>query len=277
MPTSQTEEQEPQRKKRVLVDQAIALAMQNRWEEAARTNQDILKLTPNDVDALNRLGRSLNELGRYREAKDAYAQAVKLDPLNSIAQRNLSRLSALKTDAAPAPAGEKLDPRLFTTETGKTGVTVLARSAPRDVLAKMAVGDQVSLVIDGRVLQVANSRREVLGRVEPRLAQRLISLMTGGNRYVAALISLDDGVRVLIREIYQHPKMVGRVSFPTRGDTAGVRAYIRGSLVRSGVDDDDDDETYNEDSEAGVDVEAGADEAEEHIEPADLDDDHVGS
>src|SRR5512146_1490825 len=83
------------------VDQAIALAMQNKWEEAVGGNQTILDLYPNDVDAYNRLGRALTELGRYGEAREAYSKAVKIDPLNAIAQKNLSRLSALSVQTAP--------------------------------------------------------------------------------------------------------------------------------------------------------------------------------
>src|ERR687888_658081 len=80
------------RQKRTKSEQAIALAMKNRWDEAAQVNREILDMFPNEVDAYNRLGKALTELGRYGEARDAYAQAVKLDPLNGIASKNLQRL-----------------------------------------------------------------------------------------------------------------------------------------------------------------------------------------
>ena len=279
MPNSQLEEQGLQRKKRILVDQAIAYAMQSKWEDARRANTSILEITPQDVDALNRLGRSLTELGRYREAREAYEQAVKLDPLNTIAQRNLTRLSALKADVEPPPATERVDPRLFTTEAGKSDTTTLVRPAPREVIARMAVGDRVNLVIEGRILRIVNSRGDVLGQVEPRLAQRLIGLSHGGNRYAAALVSLDEPIRVLISEIYRHPSQVGRISFPTKGDTTGVRAYIRGSLVRTATDDDDDDEeSYNlDEADAAIEPELGADEGEERAPVADPDDERLGA
>ena len=54
--------------RRQWVEQAIALAMQNRWVDAARINQSILDVYPVDTDTLNRLGRALTELGRYKEA-----------------------------------------------------------------------------------------------------------------------------------------------------------------------------------------------------------------
>jgi Flp pilus assembly protein TadD len=85
------------RQKRAKSEQAITLAMKNRWDEAAQVNREILDLFPNEVDAYNRLGKALTELGRYGEARDAYSRAVKLDPLNGIASKNLLRLGKLAT------------------------------------------------------------------------------------------------------------------------------------------------------------------------------------
>ena len=83
------------RQKRLKVEKAIQLAMQNRWSEAAELNRELIQEFPKDVDAHNRLGKALMELGRYREARDAYAEALRLDPMNSIAQKNLARLEKL--------------------------------------------------------------------------------------------------------------------------------------------------------------------------------------
>ena len=43
---------------------AIQLAMQGQWQEAAAVNRAIIAVFPNDVDAYNRLGKALTELGR---------------------------------------------------------------------------------------------------------------------------------------------------------------------------------------------------------------------
>src|SRR5205823_12838039 len=83
MANFQTEERSKLRKH--WVDQAIGLAMQNKWDDAVRVNQSILELFPNDVDSYNRLGRAQTELGRYREAREAYQRALHLDSTNSIA------------------------------------------------------------------------------------------------------------------------------------------------------------------------------------------------
>lgn len=255
--------------KKQWVDQAIALAMQNRWDDAVSANQQILEHAPNDVDALNRLGRALTELGRYPEARDAYSRAVKIDPFNTIAQRNLSRLASLSTDAAPAPAGQKVDARFFIEEMGKTGITTLTRTPGKKALAAVTTGDKVYLRPQGRVLYVQNARNETVGQIEPKLSQRLIDLMNGGNRYEAAVMSLDENqVRVLIRETFQSSSQTGKVSFPTRGEPVAVRPYIKESLLR--YDTDEEEEEEGEELEGDGEHE----EAEEHGEVVELEDEH---
>src|SRR5438477_3087990 len=88
------------RLRRVLPEKAIALAMQNRWSEAADINRKIIELYPNDADAYNRLGKALLEMGRYRDALGTYQKAVELDPNNIIAKKNVDRLVHL-ADKAP--------------------------------------------------------------------------------------------------------------------------------------------------------------------------------
>src|SRR3981081_4027787 len=107
------------RQKRTKSEQAISLAMKNRWDEAAQVNREILDLFPNEVDAYNRLGKARAELGRYAEARDAYAQAVKLDPLNGIASKNLQRLGKLAVEGSAAPAPSPGGARMVTPGGGK--------------------------------------------------------------------------------------------------------------------------------------------------------------
>ena len=200
--------------------QAVNLAMEQRWEEAASVNRGILELFPDDVEAFNRLGKALSELGRYSEARKAFQRAVKLCPSNSIARKNLSRIGLLREDSPPAPSRQGVPPHFFIAETGKTGVTCLVDQAPKEVLAKMAAGEPVYLEPREHKLLVKNSLGEELGTVEPKLGLRLLRLMRGGNRYEAATTSLNDrGIQVIIKEIYQHPSQMGRLSFlPRRHD-----------------------------------------------------------
>lgn len=241
--------EEKTRIKRQREEQAIQLAMQSRWEEAVAVNQSIIDLFPNDVDSYNRLGKALNELGRYVAARSAYGRALELDPSNSIARKNHQRLAALKEAAAPAEApAARVDPQLFIEERGKTAMAILQRPAPREVLAKVNAGDQVTLRQSGRSLRIETAGGEYLGTLDPKLGLRVIKMMEGGNRYAAAVTNVQDSTaRVIIKEVFQSPAMVGQVSFPSTADL-GVRPYTRESLLKYGNDDEEDYSDENEDA-----------------------------
>jgi tetratricopeptide (TPR) repeat protein len=244
---SPTEGEEEVRLTRQGAEQAIELAIESKWEEAASLNRSILEATPEDVDTWNRLGKSLLELGRYREAHDAYAKSIELDPVNQIAKRNLERLEGLQ-DAAPRREGvAKVAQDLFIEEVGKSGTTVL-RSAPRELLAALTAGDEVYLKAEEDTLQIANAGGDIIGSVEPRLGLRLLRLIQGGNQYAAAVKSLGDtDVEVIIKETFRDPSQT-RLSFPASGSTETSRPYIKESLLRLNADDDDD-EVVDDDGE----------------------------
>ena len=234
------------RAKRHHADQAIQLALQGRWSEAADLNREIIEYFPGDVDAYNRLGKAQTELGRYGDARNAYMKALEIDPLNSIAQKNLTRLASLgEQEAAPRPAGQKLSPQMFIEETGKTGITVLVRPN-MDIAARMTAGDQVNLQRENGSLVIQSIAGEYVGAVEPKLAQRLIKLIDGGNEYIAAISALDTSVvRLFIRETFQHASQTGKLSFPPTV-TETVRPYVKGRLLHR---DADDDEAYLDDGD----------------------------
>jgi hypothetical protein len=247
------------RAKKQHADQAIQLALQGRWAEAAQLNRDIVESFPGDDDAYNRLGKALTELGRYGGARDAYMKALEIDPLNSIARKNLDRLASLgDQESAPRPAGQKLSPQMFIEETGKTGITVLVRPN-MDIAARMTAGDQVNLHRQNGSLVIQSMAGEYVGQVEPKLGQRLVKLMDGGNEYVAAISGLDQrDVRLFIRETFQHASQTGKLSFPPTV-TETFRPYVKGRLVHRDIDDD---EVYFDETEESDDWARG-DESEE--------------
>jgi hypothetical protein len=67
----------------------------------------------------------------------------------------------------------------------------------------------------------------------------LLRLIKGGNRYAAAVKSLNENdVELIIKEVYRDPSQT-KLSFPAVGGE-GVRPYIKESLLRFNADDDDD-------------------------------------
>lgn len=248
--------------KRQLVQQAIGLAVQSRWQEAVDVNRRIVEVAPNDAEAHNRLGKAYTELGRIAEAREAYENAMQSEPANLIAQRNLERLSRINENEAAElakRAGQKLDPRFFIEETGKTGVTVLQQPAEQAVLTTLTAGDQVKLDQQDGNLLVTTMDGAYVGRVDERLAARLTRLIGTGNQYQAGVIGADDrGVRIIIRETFQSPQNVGRVSFLPQGkEESFPRPYLREGLVRRAGDEEDEDEI---DVEGDVDLDEDEDE-----------------
>src|SRR5436190_5554509 len=235
--------EEAARLKRQGSEQAIQLALESKWEEAANLNRTILAAHPDDVEAWNRLGKSLLELGRFREAHEAYGHSVQLDPVNTIAKRNLDRLSTLvessDSDEIQRPGMvAKASQDLFIEEIGKTGVTVI-RDVARETVARLTAGDEVYLKPGEELISVEDASGEAIGALEPKLALRLLRMIDGGNKYAAGVKSLGESdVELIIKEIYRDPSQT-RLSFPATGG-GGMRAYTRERLVRTGDDDDDD-------------------------------------
>lgn len=251
------------RRKRTKSEQAISLAMKNRWEEAAQLNREILDIFPNEVDAFNRLGKALTELGRYAEARDAYARAVKLDPLNGIATKNLQRLGKLAAEGAAAPPPSPVDPRLFIEESGKTTVTQLTDLRRSDATAKLSAGDQLQLERRGNQVIVTDSSGQAIGRIEPKLEQDLIRLLDLGCQYAVFVTSANDQtVHVIIRETHRSAAMGNRPSFrPSAAPEGGVRAYTREGVLRYELEEEEEEEEESLEE----------DEEETEVVPADID------
>ena len=237
MATSQGEDKD--RLRRESAKKAIALAMKNRWTEAVSANRAILSEFPDDLEAYNRIGKALTELGQIRDAKAAFQRALEISPSNAIARKNMSRLTQLGDEPPRAHLSGGKAPHAFIEESGKAGVTRLINLASPKVLVKMAPGHPVQLLTDGGGLKVASPNGEHLGQVEPRLASRLLRLIRGGNRYEAAITSVrQQDLTVIIREVHQDPSQAAVLSFPTRGG-ADYQVYLPGTIRDLEVGDED--------------------------------------
>lgn len=245
-------------------DQAVKLAISSRWDEAANLNREFIRLFGDEPDAHNRLGKALTELGQIKEARASYSKALEADPTNTIAKRNLDRLATMKDTAAASAPPTTVDTRLFIEETGKAASAMLqATDTTRANL--LDAGDLVELRVQGNAVNVHTVTGEYIGMVEPRIGLRLASMMIGGNTYTAAMVTTSGEYKVIIRETYQHPSQIGRVSFPQSRGTADIRPYTRRGLLRSQADELDyseDDEPEEEESEEGwteTDADGGVD------------------
>jgi hypothetical protein len=263
------EEDKQQKFKEQRSKDAIAFAMQAGWKQAVGANKEILEIFPQDVDALNRLGRAYMELGQYKLSRDAYSKAVKVDPYNAIANRNLRRLKDLKDTGKPEVEVDKVDPDQFIEEIGKAGVVTLTELAQKEKRASTVAGDKAVLKVQGSSLMVENGHGEFLGKVEPKQGQRLVRLMLGGNKYSALVVrSSADGMTVMVREIYQDPKQAGKLSFPPKG-MEEFRTYGSDKFMKT--------EAESEEDESGYTIVGGGEDVEVLPEEADAAEDDTGN
>jgi hypothetical protein len=69
-----------------------------------------------------------------------------------------------------------------------------------------------------------------------------------GNQYTAVVTSVDEqSLRIIVRETYRDPSMGNRPSFPTTGEV--FRGYVRDSLLRYDLEEDEEEEEELEEVE----------------------------
>jgi tetratricopeptide (TPR) repeat protein len=265
---------EKMRIKRRLQEKAIELAAMNKWEDAVEANRQILGLGE-DPDTYNRLGKAFMELGQYTESHDAYQNTLKLIPTNAIARKNIARLDALiargyDSGQASRRARQQVDLRMFITETGRTAITTLVDVPKGPAVDALITGEKMDFRVDGKTVYVIDSDGTVIGRLEPKLGQRLAELISGGNRYLAAIAQSDPRtVRLLIRETYQDPSQRNRISFP--GKLGEGATYVSGLRYEEYEDVLEDDDSADDDAGGEEEFIGGEEEEELGLEEIDQD------
>lgn len=220
-------EQKPKTRKQ-LVEVARRAALEGQWDEAISINHELLERTPRDANAQNRLGRAYLQTRDYTTAYEAYSSALRIDPANMIARRNLQRLEHLRrrpeSDESPGP----IIPRTgaFIEEVGKTWVDELVSAEPIDRLSEVLSGEKLGLSVSGHRVVVTTAEGERLGEIDPRTGDRIIELIGGGNTYEVFALGLSaSSLRIILREISRDPAQATKVSFPRQ--IAQTRAYLR--------------------------------------------------
>ncbi|MBM3205403.1 tetratricopeptide repeat protein [Candidatus Shapirobacteria bacterium] len=197
-----------------LEEQAIKAALNQNWEKAVEINKNILKEKPEDIPALNRLGRAFWELGQNEKAQRTYKKVIKIDRFNPIANKNLKRIGKNKNKnnfkSNFVPSG-----KVFLEEPGRTKLVRLTRLASPSVLAQLDSGDAVFFLIKKRLVSVLDEQENYLGAIPEDLSQRLIKFIKGGNQYQAFVKSVDhQRLEIFIREVSRGKKFASIPSFP---------------------------------------------------------------
>lgn len=198
-----------------LSSRAINAALEARWEDAIKLNRQIIKVDPQNVDALNRQARAFMELGRRNLAKKYYNEALRCDPYNPIAIKNLKIIKSFKSNGRPSINGyTRLSATLFLQEPGKTKIVSLLNVAEPQKLSQMYCGMSVKLNIKNRKIIVVDANGDYLGVLPDDIAHHLIRLLKGGNKFDLIIKAIKvNALSVLIKETFRSKRFRNQPSF----------------------------------------------------------------
>jgi|GEM_PF-678374 len=214
--------------------EAIKAALANDWERALKLNEGLLKKYPDDINIMNRLARSLGETGKVSQARKIYQDVLKLDPYNSIAEKNLHRLSTIrnygKEDAKSTNSQVQAD--VFLEEPGKTIVVSLTDTAMSKILADLQTGDKVNLVPHRNDVTVVSSDKQRIGKVETEVAKIIANNTRAGSKFDAFIKSIainsvhkeESKVTIFVREATRS-SAVTNPPFPIK--SSAFTPYVR--------------------------------------------------
>jgi len=193
-----------------LAQKAVSFALAGSWEDALKVNLEILSASPEDVDALNRLARCYFETGNINKAATTTQKALKIDPINPIAQKCLLRWKTARPGECHnscTQAGEA-----FLEESGRTKMVTLLNPGDSSLFANLDSGDTVKLSAYPHKVSVIDNSGKYIGCLPDDLAARLRNFMKKGNKYQVLIKSIDSkDVTVLIREL---ENKTGIATFP---------------------------------------------------------------
>jgi Flp pilus assembly protein TadD len=73
-------------------DRGVVLRIERKHREAAAAFARSLAAAPGNATALVQMGASLEDMGKWKDAEQAYRRALEVDPENTAAERNLENL-----------------------------------------------------------------------------------------------------------------------------------------------------------------------------------------
>lgn len=200
---------------------AITYATESNWDDAAKVNLELLAIVPNDVEASNRLGRAYIELGYLEEAIKAFKYSLTLSPHNTIAGKNIARLSTIQSEniSTNLSSSRASTSTLFISDMGKSTKLTLHIGKIAGQLPHFAPGTPLILNLEDDGISVSDSQEQKLGMLPPKLGFRLAGLIAGGNRYEAIFVSSQgEELSILVNEVYQDPSQRKLISFPPQND-----------------------------------------------------------
>jgi tetratricopeptide (TPR) repeat protein len=222
---------------KITSDQAIAATLSGDWENAIKLNKSLLEEKPNDVEALNRIGLAYTVIGDQKGAKTSYEKVLEIDPLNSIALKNLKKIKTDSQKDGQSPTFIQVN-NIFIEETGKTKVVELINLAQAEILMGLQTGQSVDMSVKRLKIFVLQGKKYI-GVLPDDIGNRLIKFINGGNKYEAFVKSAThQNVSIFIRELKRTTKFKDQPSFI---HTLETKLHLKTSKSKNHHEDSDSD------------------------------------
>ncbi len=194
---------------------AIDAALNCQWEQALELNMQICQAEPQNTECLNRIAKAYFEMGDFDKAKKYYTEVIELDPYNTIAQKNLKRVTTIKKSGdGMLNTGTMIHPSLFIEEPGTTKSITLVKVAEPQKLLTLSSGQMINLMPKKNGIVAADQRNQYLGALPDDIAHHLLKLMEGGNNYQALIKNVkSNSITILVRETFRSKKFRNQASF----------------------------------------------------------------
>lgn len=196
------------------LDNAIAAALTQNWQQAIKINTALLKTDEENIDALNRLGFAYLKNGQLLQAKRCFAKVIKLDEYNQIALKNIDKLNSGKANQGAKCMGTIMSPLMFLEEPGKTKIAVCVNPAPARTLSSLVCGQEVLMKPKKHCVEIRDRSDTYIGALPDDLSFKLIKYMSAGNIYQAAVKGIGkNSVTIFLRELSRGKKFANQPSF----------------------------------------------------------------
>lgn len=196
-----------------LAQKSITLALEGNWKEAIKVNKEILEENPSDTETLNRLAKAYFESGNSTKARSLCQKIIKIDPINSIAVKNLAKWKGIKEKYSSET--KLTNTASFIEESGKTKLVSLLNLGDIKIIGNLNTCEEVKLAAHTHRVSLTTVDGKYIGRLPDDLALRLRHLISLGNVYRVFVKSIDQkGVKVFIKETQKSKKSENTPSFP---------------------------------------------------------------
>lgn len=185
-----------------LAQKSIDFALCCKWKEAIKTNLEILRNEPENIDALNRLAKAYFEDGEVNKATQTSRKVLKIDPINNIATNSIAKFKQKNTnkDNSKKITNSSRNGATFIEEPGKTKITTLINLGPESIYTCLSAGDEVCLVTHAHKVSVNTLSNKYIGKLTDDLSARMRILIKAGKKFHIFIKSINKTqVKIFIK------------------------------------------------------------------------------